>query len=161
MRRTGTFMIIIGWLLLGGLVWLAMDGWVTRQEVPNADVSMVAGEVVLLRNRAGHYLAPGEINGVPVTFLVDTGATGVALSSDVAQAVGARPGLALRTNTARGETVSYATRLASVGLGGMTTHDVAGTIVPEMTDDTVLLGMSFLSRFQVTMRDGEMRLSPR
>jgi aspartyl protease family protein len=160
MRRTGILMIVLGWLLLGGVVWLAMDGWVNEQEAPNARVSMVAGEVVLQRNRAGHYLAPGEINDVPVTFLVDTGATGVALSSKVADAVGAQPGLAMRTATARGETVSYATRLDSVSLGGMTAHDVAGTIVPEMTDDTVLLGMSFLSRFQITMRDGEMRLLP-
>lgn len=153
-------MIIIGWLLLGGVVWLAMDGWVAHQESPNAGITMAAGEVVLLRNRGGHYLAPGEINGVPVTFLVDTGATGVAMSSAVAQAVGARPGLAVRTNTARGETVSYSTRLSSVSLGGMTARDIAGTIVPEMTDDTVLLGMSFLSRFQITMSSGEMRLRP-
>jgi aspartyl protease family protein len=153
-------MIVLGWLLLGGVVWLAMDGWVVEQEAPNARVSMVADEVVLQRNRSGHYLAPGEINDVPVTFLVDTGATGVALSSKVAWAVGAKPGLAVRTSTARGETISYATRLDRVSLGGMTADDVSGTIVPEMTDDTVLLGMSFLSRFQITMRDGEMRLLP-
>lgn len=161
MRRTGTLMIVLGWLLLGGVVWLAMDGWVDHQDAPNVRLASESGEVVLERNRAGHYLAPGEINGVPVTFLVDTGATGVALSSRVAERVGARPGLALRTSTARGETVSYATRLDSVSLGGMTARNVAGAIVPEMTDDTVLLGMSFLSRFQVTMAKGELRLSPR
>lgn len=161
MRRTGTIMIIIGWILLGGVIWLAMNDWVTLQENPNASVGMAANEVVLQRNRAGHYVAPGEINGVPVTFLVDTGATGVALSSAVAERVGSRAGLAVRTNTARGETVSYATRLDSVRLGGMTAFGVAGTIVPEMTDDTVLLGMSFLSRFHVSMANGQLRLSPR
>lgn len=154
-------MIVIGWLLMAGLIWLAMNGWVDHQEAPNARLSMVAGEVVLQRNRAGHYVAPGEINGVSVTFLVDTGATGVALSSAVAERVGARAGLAVRTSTARGETVSYATRLDSVSLGGMAARNVAGSIVPEMTDNTVLLGMSFLSRFQVSMGDGQLRLVPR
>lgn len=153
-------MIVIGWLLLGGVVWLAMDGWVAGQDAPNASLAVQSGEVVLVRNRAGHYVAPGEINGVPVTFLVDTGATGVALSADLAARVGARPGLAVRTQTARGETVSYATRLDTVSLGGLSARGVAGSIVPEMRDETVLLGMSFLSRFQISMRDGEMRLAP-
>lgn len=161
MRRIGTFMLVIAWLLIGGVVWLAMDGWVREQQNPNADLSVLAGEVLLQRDRAGHFVAPGAINGVPVTFLVDTGATGVALSSAVAARVGARLGQAVRTGTARGETVSYSTRLDSVALGGLAARDVTGTIVPEMTDDTVLLGMSFLSRFQISMGNGQMRIGPR
>ena len=158
MHRTGLVMIVVAWLLVGGVIWLAMANWLRNQETPAVQVSERAGEIVLRRNRAGHFQAPGEINGVPVTFLVDTGATGVALSSSVARRVGARPGRAVRSQTARGETISYLTRLDRVSLGNMSAHDVGGSIVPEMTEDAVLLGMSFLSRFDITMSEGVLRL---
>lgn len=164
MRKTGILMLVAGWLLLGGVIWLAMDGWLEKRENPNAYLAREqgsGGEVLLLRNAAGHYVAPGRLNGVEVTFLVDTGATNVALPMAVAERVGAPPGQALRTHTAAGETVAYATRLRSVELAGLSAANVAGTIVPDMPGNTVLLGMSFLSRFAITMRDGEMRLQAR
>lgn len=152
-------MIALAWLLIGGLVWLVMDGWVTRQATPG--LSLIDGDVVLSRNAAGHYVAPGEINGVPVLFLIDTGATRVAFSAATADRVGARRGAAMRAQTAQGETISYASRLDSVNLGGMVAHDVGGAIVPAMPDDTVLLGMTFLSRFRLSMTGDSLRLSPR
>jgi len=159
MQRTGLVMIAVAWLLIGGGVWLVMDGWLTRQHVPS--LRLVDGDVVLSRNAAGHYVAPGEINGVPVLFLVDTGATRVAFSTATAARVGAERGTAMRAQTAQGETISYATRLDSVSLGDMVAHNVGGAIVPAIPDDTVLLGMSFLSRFNLSMTGDSLRLSPR
>lgn len=163
MRNWGVGMIVAAWLLLGGVVWLAMDGWVERQANPNAGLAQMAASdrVVLRRNAGGHFVAPGRINGVPVTFLVDTGATNVAMPLDVARAVGAERGPALRTATAAGVTTAYATRLASVELAGLAASNVSGVIVPDMPGDTVLLGMSFLSRFAVGMAGGEMHIRAR
>ncbi len=163
MRNWGVGMIVAAWLLLGGVVWLAMDGWVERQENPNAGLARMAASdsVVLRRNAGGHFVAPGRINGVPVTFLVDTGATNVAMPTEVARAVGAERGPALRTATAAGVTTAYATRLASVELAGLAASNVSGVIVPDMPGDTVLLGMSFLSRFAVGMEGGEMHIRAR
>ncbi len=163
MRNWGVGMIVAAWLLLGGVVWLFMDGWVTRQANPNAELAQVAvaDSVVLKRNAGGHFVAPGRINGVAVNFLVDTGATGVALPADMARRVGARPGSPMRTATAAGVTTAYATRLETVELAGLAARDVAGVIVPDMPGDTVLLGMSFLSRFAVRMEGGEMHIGVR
>lgn len=163
MRHWGVGMIVAAWLMLGGVVWLIMDGWVTRQANPNAGLAQVSvtDSVTLKRNAGGHFVAPGRINGVAVNFLVDTGATGVALPADVARRVGARSGGPLRTATAAGVTTAYATRLESVELAGLTARDVAGVIVPDMPGDTVLLGMSFLSRFAVRMEGGEMHIGVR
>lgn len=163
MRNWGIGMIVAAWLMLGGVVWLLMDGWVERQLNPNTDLAEIAlpDGVVLKRNANGHFLAPGRINGVPVTFLVDTGATNVALPLEIARAVGAKRGTALRTATAAGVTTAYATRLARVELAGLAANDVSGVIVPEMTGQTVLLGMSFLSRFAIRMEGGEMRIRTR
>lgn len=163
MRNLGVGMIVAAWLMLGGVVWLFMDGWVTRQANPNAELAQVAvaDSVVLKRNAGGHFVAPGRINGVAVNFLVDTGATGVALPADVAHRVWARPGGPVRTATASGLTTAYATRLETVELAGLAARDVAGVIVPDMPGDTVLLGMSFLSRFAVRMEGGEMHIGVR
>ena len=160
MRNWGIGMIVGGWLLLGGMVWLAMDSWMEARYQPNAhlarDAVRLAEEVVLRRDAAGHYIAPGKLNGVDVTFLVDTGATNVALPSALAGRIGALPGSLVHTRTANGNAVAYATRLHSVWLGGLEAHDVAGTIIPDMQGSVVLLGMSFLSRFAISMGNGEM-----
>lgn len=163
MRKVGVGMIAASWLLLGGVIWLVMDGWVQGRQSPNADLAVTAsaGPVVLKRDAAGHYVAPGRINGVAVTFMVDTGATTVALPAALAGEIGARRGVALRTQTAAGETLTYATRLARVELGGLAAEHVAGNIVPDMEGELVLLGMSFLSRFDIAIQDGQMRLSPK
>lgn len=160
MRRSGTFMLILGWLLIAGLIWWVMDG----QLRPNAHLASVSGEraeVVLERGMDGHYDAPGFINGQPVHFLVDTGATQVAVSADLAARLGLPKGPAGQARTANGVVTTHATRLETVSLGGLTAHDVAGGILPEMPDNAVLLGMSFLSRFDVSIRGDEMVLRMR
>ncbi|MFN3594015.1 MAG: TIGR02281 family clan AA aspartic protease [Thiobacillaceae bacterium] len=163
MHYWGVCMIVVAWLMLGGVVWFFMDGWVTRQANPNAELAQVAvaDSVVLKRNAGGHFVAPGRINGMAVNFLVDTGATGVALPAAVARRVGAQPGSPVHTATALGLTTAYTTRLESVELAGLAVRNVAGVIVPDMPGDTVLLGMSFLSRFAVRMEGGEMHIGVR
>jgi aspartyl protease family protein len=164
MRRTGILMIVAGWLLLAGLIWWVLDGALERQDNPNAELAEVSGplkEVVLKRSRDGHYRAPGRIDGQAVNFLVDTGATQVAIPLEVAKAIGLRAGPAFQAQTANGPTLAYATRLDSVVLGGLRARDVDGSIIGNAGSDEVLLGMSFLSRFAISMRDGEMRLRGR
>lgn len=160
MRRTGTAMIVLGWLLLAGMIWWGFDGYLN----PNdrlAAVSVAAGEVVLKRGPDGHFRAPGRINGEAVEFLVDTGATVVALPDTLARRLGLRSGPAEHVQTANGDAIAYATRLARVDLAGAAADDVAADIVPGMTGTRVLLGMSFLARFDIVMNGDEMRIRPR
>ena len=116
-------------------------------------------EVVLQRNRQGHYLADGLINGRVTTFLVDTGATDVALPQDLANRLNLpRLGRAL-SRTANGTVEVQRTRLDSVQLGALRLHDVRATILPGMAGDTpVLLGMSFLKHLELVQKDGYLTL---
>lgn len=158
MRRTGVVMLVLGWLLIAGLLWWGFD----RHLNPNAELGTdtTHGPVLLKRGPDGHYVAPGLINGQPVTFLVDTGASHVAIPLGTAQKLGLQSHRAQRSHTANGEVVTYATRLDSVALGGLAARDVAGSILPSMPGDAVLLGMSFLSRFHISMRNDEMLIQP-
>jgi aspartyl protease family protein len=104
--------------------------------------------VVLQRERSGHYIAEGEINGLPVKFLVDTGATDVAISEKAARAMGLDFGPRIRVMTAAGPVGAWVTRLDRVRLGSLELQDVRATITPGL-NDTALLGMSFLKHFSL------------
>ncbi len=102
--------------------------------------------VVLERDRSGHYLAEGEINGQSVIFLIDTGATDVALSERMARELGLDFGPRVAVMTAAGPVRGWKTRLARVSIGGISLNNVGATITRGPLGE-VLLGMSFLKHF--------------
>ncbi len=114
-------------------------------------------EVVLKRGLDGHYRAEALINDVKVNVLVDTGATGVAISQSVADSLNLKSITAVRTATANGDTVSYMVRLKSIKLGGIEAQNVSAMITPGLKGD-VLLGMSFLGRMDVRLYKGKMTI---
>lgn len=159
-RRSGMTMLAIAWLLIiAGLYWFFGD-WEARQANPNTAsvLSQQQGELTLTRNRAGHYVADGEINGRRVTFLLDTGATWVALPTGLARELGLKRGAAVTLQTASGTSVGYQTRLESVRLGPIAMRDVGALVTDGMDAGTVLLGMNFLKRLEFTQRGGELVL---
>jgi len=147
-------MILAAWLLALTLLTLFFGKMLDHQENPNRQVRGQTTregvqEVRLLRNRSGHYLADGKINGHPVVFLIDTGATDVALPQALADRLGVQPGAWGWSQTANGVVQSGYTRLASIELGGIELRDVRASILPNMDSDQVLLGMSFLRKLEL------------
>jgi aspartyl protease family protein len=161
-RRSGITMLVIAWLLIFGLLFWFFAGWEERERNPNTEAALSRqhGEIVLQRNREGHYVASGEINGVGVTFLVDTGATQVALSSGLARKLDLKLSNRVTVQTANGFASGYSTRLDSVRLGSIIMRDVAAVATTGIDEDTVLLGMSFLQRLEFTQRAGQLILKP-
>ncbi|HSH72543.1 MAG TPA: retropepsin-like aspartic protease [Methylophilaceae bacterium] len=149
-----TILVSIIWVILAGAIYYLADS------VLNPNKIAVLGEnrtVVLKRGTDGHYRAEALINGTKVDVLVDTGATGVAISQRVADQLGLSSRTAIRTSTANGDTVAYMARLETVKLGGVEAKDVAAVIAPGLGGD-VLLGMSFLGRMDVRLFKGEMTI---
>ena len=112
----GLGMMVMAWVVLLGLGALFFGDVLERQFNPNQSLETRVGaegarEVVLQRNRFGHYVTSGTINGQPVTFMLDTGATGVAVPLDVAQRLRLQRGRPYPTQTANGVVTSYATTL--------------------------------------------------
>jgi len=128
---------------------------------PNKTENLGKGETVVLeRGPDGQYHAEALINGVKVNVLVDTGATGVAISKQLADRLGLKSTGTIRANTATGESIGYAVRLASVRLGGIEASDVGAAIVPGLGEE-VLLGMSFLGRMDIRLYQGRMTIKNR
>ncbi len=139
--------VLLAFALLLLMMTLAFDHLIERRRNPNLSLLSETGagsRVELKRNRSGSYLAPGKINGVPVTFLVDTGASTVALPAHVADRLGLERGPSLTVHTAAGTTRAFHTWIDRIVLGGIQVENVRGTITPAMTGDEVLLGMTFL-----------------
>ncbi|HEY3694682.1 TIGR02281 family clan AA aspartic protease [Phenylobacterium sp.] len=103
----------------------------------------------------GHYWAEADVNGARVRFLVDTGATAVALTALDAQRLGFAPkdlDYTYQVTTANGPARAAAVKLASVSVAGARVANVDALVI-EKGLDTSLLGMTYLgrlSRFEAT-----------
>ncbi|MCA0243708.1 MAG: TIGR02281 family clan AA aspartic protease [Proteobacteria bacterium] len=119
-------------------------------------------EIVLVAGPGGHFITGGSINGQAVSFLVDTGATTIALS----QAEAARIGLDLSngrrglTSTANGVVPVIGVTLSSVRVGEVEVINVPAAVIPASMPH-VLLGNSFLTRFNMRRENDVMRLERR
>ena len=116
-------------------------------------------QIVMTAGSGGHFVSAGSINGQPVTFLVDTGATLVALGQAEADRLGVRyrDGERGMAQTANGLVPVHRARLQSVRIGDVQVFDVEATVVP-MQMQQILLGNSFLVRFQMRRENDTLTL---
>lgn len=120
-------------------------------------------EVRIPSGRGGHYFTPGRINGRNVDFIVDTGATSVAMSLPAAKHLGidAGAGKKIWVSTANGMVKGYTVMLDSVSVGNVKLHQVEAIITDGNYPSTILLGNSFLSRVDMDRDQGVLVLKAR
>jgi aspartyl protease family protein len=159
-NRFGCGMLTLACVAGLALLTAMFSNLIDEQQNPNQRLAAEGTRVVLERNRFGHYVATGAINGIAVEFMLDTGATSVAVPGELAERIGLSRGPEVRVETANGTARAYLTRLERVSLGGIEQRDVSATITPTMEGDQVLLGMSFLKHLQLTQRGDTLTLEP-
>jgi len=147
-------MIIIAFILLLGLFTFFFQGVLEEQYNPNQKINSSVNnhlvEIHLQRNRMGHYVTSGTINGTETVFLLDTGATYVAIPEKFARKLKLQKGRRITISTANGTTIGYQTLLSEVTLGQIKLHDIKAIITPGLNE--VLLGMSVLKQLEFTQR---------
>jgi aspartyl protease family protein len=118
--------------------------------------------IVLTVGDGGHFLAQGSINGKAVQFMVDTGATAVAMGAAEAKRMGIdyTSGRPVRMSTANGQAMGYLLTLNSVRIGDVEVQNVEA-IVSQQAMPYVLLGNSFLTRFSMRRDADQMVLERR
>jgi len=125
-----------------------------------AETSSSGAEMVLERGSDGHFYADVEINGAPVHMLVDTGASGVALSRDAARSAGIATSIGMNEvvgEGAGGSVHGEQVQIDRIRLGSVSMEGVSGVVLD--AGDMSLLGQDFLKRFQsVEIRDDRMIL---
>ena len=118
--------------------------------------------IVLTVGDGGHFLAQGSINGKAVQFMVDTGATTVAIGAAEAKRMGIdyTTGKPVRMNTANGQAMGYLLTLNTVRIGDVEVQNVEA-IIAQQPMPYVLLGNSFLTRFSMRRDSDQMVLERR
>lgn len=118
--------------------------------------------IVLTAGSGGHFLAQGAINGRPVQFMVDTGATAIAMGVPDAERLGIdyRKGTIGRGSTANGTVTVWHVKLNSVRIGDVEVYEVDAAVLPANAGP-ILLGNSFLTRFQMTRHNDQLVLERR
>ena len=103
------------------------------------------------RDARGHFQTEGRIDGQRIGFMVDTGASVVALNETSAARFGLRPSRGdfnTRVTTANGTIKAARTRLALIDIGGLVVRDVEAMVLPDEALSENLLGLSFLSKLK-------------
>lgn len=155
MSRTLKFITV--WLVLGAVVFVAVQ-W--RQHEAARTSFSIDGSVVELRRRAdGHYHWPGTLNGRPVEFLVDTGASGVAIPAALARELDLESLGSVRSSTAGGEVRGDVMRADLTLQGGVRIERLRVVALPGLASP--LLGMDVLGRLPWQQRDGALRIDLR
>jgi aspartyl protease family protein len=152
-----TVMSALAWVSLMAFFGFYFKDMLDEQQNPNQSlqtsyIESHVREVALKRNKYGHYVTSGRVNGQPVVFMLDTGATGVAIPDHIARKLNIRRGRAFQVQTANGTAISYSARLDSVSVGDIVLNDVSAGISPGFKGDEILLGMSFLKHIEFTQR---------
>ena len=116
--------------------------------LPSQDSASLAGEAQFFANSSGDFIVTGKINNVEVTFLVDTGASVVVLTTSDAERLGMVPEdmiLSRLYQTANGTVAGAPIRLSEITLGGIHLSNVRASVIGDQLHMS-LLGMSFLGR---------------
>ncbi len=154
-------MIISAWLMIFVLFVWYFSRELDKQYNPNQNIQRDGTtDVILQRNHFGHYVVTGEINGYKVEFMLDTGATDVAIGGLLAQELGLKKGQPRIYHTANGQVQGYLTQLDTVRIGNILIKEVRGSINPGLQGKQVLLGMSFLKHLEFTQRGDTLILRP-
>ena len=142
------------WLVLGAIVFVAYQ-W-RRHEALQATFSTAGGIVEIRRGDDGHYHWPGRLNGERVDFLVDTGASGVAIPAELARRLRLAGEETVRSSTAGGWVTGRLVR-ADLDLdGGVRAERLRMVALPNLASP--LLGMDVLGRLHWQQREGTLRI---
>lgn len=155
--RWGTLGILAFWLVVMAGLYLVME----QVRAPRAAVVAADGALVIPRGSDGHFRVVGSINGQPVRFMVDTGASLIAVTDALAQQAGLEGGELTQFRTANGVRPGRVVVAQSVAVGPLRVSGLrVGTGYTGEAAGDALLGQNFLQHFDMQMQRDRMVLRP-
>jgi aspartyl protease family protein len=150
-----TFKAVTLWLLLAVALFLLVEWWQHREQQTRFQID--GTQIEIGRDSDGHYHWPGRVNGREVDFLIDTGATATAISTELARELKLESMGRVESSTAAGVVSGHLVR-GDVALEGGVSADRLRLLVLPGLGDRPLLGMDVLGRLRWTQSDGVLRI---
>ncbi len=150
--------MVLVWLVVMAALYFAINYF----QKPKPLVISASGDLIIPRARDGHFYATGSVNGKPVNFLVDTGATLVGVSEKFANGAGLSSGEPTVFRTANGNLPGRIVSGVPIRVGPISVSSVRVGVGLEGHDiSDALLGQNFLSKFEITLEKEQMILRKR
>jgi aspartyl protease family protein len=157
--QLGGIFLIIGWLIALSLVGLLLHQVLYGTKAPTINDTYSGTSITLYRDYDSHFRIKGSINGIPVTFLIDTGSTSIAVSEAIAQKAGLQKTAQISADTANGAATGYMTKIKDLAISPIELHNLSAIIIPNMGANEALLGMSVLSKFNIQQTEETLIIS--
>jgi len=148
-RRLGGTFLIIGWVIALSLVAFLIHESMYSTKAPSFNEVNGNKQITIYKDYDSHYRIAGTINGKPVQFLIDTGATTVAISESLANNAGLKKHGEVNTSTANGTGVGYLTHIDDLTIDHVEIKNIEAVIIPSMDMNEALLGMNVLGKFNI------------
>lgn len=159
--RHGAAWMLLFWLALLGALYAGFDRYNAHKAAQYKAYTSTSGQLVIPRGPDGHFHVDGEINGQPVRFLVDTGASTVSVTDSLAHQAGLAGGIPATFDTANGTRQGRILRDVPMRAGPLAARVRIGVALTASRDDEALLGQSFLQQFDMQIGKTEMVLKAR
>ena len=160
--QLGALAIAAVWLAVAGVLYLVFDRIEHNRQASLKPYALDSGDLVIPRQRDGHFHVEGEVNRQPVRFLVDTGASHVSVSQTLATQAGLPAGQSITLHTANGPRQGQLVRSVPVRVGNLVLNDTSVAVgLSGLEPEQALLGQAFLRHFDVEIRRDEMVLRQR
>ncbi len=156
--KTAQQAAVWGLIFIGVIAAIGLWDDISATVAPRQSVNAEQGRIEVPRAPDGHYYLAAEVNGAPVRFVVDTGASDIVLSREDAIAAGLHPddlNFTGQASTANGIVRTAPVRLDSIAAGGLTDRDVRAVVNSGELRES-LLGMGYLERFTSVQITGGM-----
>ena len=158
----GKTMTVIAWLIGIAFATWFFAGVEKRQYNPNyspeSNREQNTIKVELLRNKYGHYVTNGKLDGKNVVFMLDTGATNIAIPGAMEKELNLTRGYSFQVHTANGTAVAYSTEIDYIQIGEIVLRNVRASISPSMQGKDILLGMSALKQIEFRQKGDRLTL---
>ena len=157
-RQLGLIPMLLFWCAVMGLLYLLM----THYLKPRQAQVMSNGDLVIKRSQDGHFYAAGMVNGVQASFMVDTGASLVTVTEELARKASLGAGVATTFKTANGNSQGRVVDGVGVSVGPVSVTNLrVGVGLRGHNTSDALLGQSFLSKFDIIMGKDQMVIRQR
>ena len=151
-------MLLAGWAAVTLVIYLATEMY----RKPAEGKVLAHGVLEIPRDRDGHFRVGGAVNGVPVQFMVDTGASIISITDKVAERAQLPEGVPMQFQTANGVREGTMRRAERIEVGPFAVNNLrVGTGYTGESDKDALLGQNFLRYFDVSMAGHTMVLRAR